>query len=386
MARTDDIHAAIRHIYQGSLVPGEWQPALERITRALGAHKGILNETSIGDTGLFVFTGLTRACASRLQREFDMRAPEWIRAIPVGTSLRQTSAISDADFSRSDIYNEAVRPAGGFYGIIASIVRTPVREVYFTVGRELGAADFSDADADAMNLIVPHLVNAVEVRRRLVATDRQVRSAFDVLAYVNIGVILFDAALRPVFVNRCAEVLASHGDGLQLSMRSVLATRRDESDALHRAMALSAAWFQSGRDAKERAILQKPAARLYLSREPPRLPLIVSVTPFAADDGAIEPLVAKGACGMLLVREPDGPSHLDLDVLIARFQLTRREAQLAALLARGSDLAQAAARLGIGIGTARGYLKQVLTKTSTHRQAELVAMVLQSSMQIAGAT
>ncbi|MFP4896536.1 helix-turn-helix transcriptional regulator [Paraburkholderia sp. EG304] len=51
------------------------------------------------------------------------------------------------------------------------------------------------------------------------------------------------------------------------------------------------------------------------------------------------------------------------------------------LLANGYCVEEAATKLAIALGTARGYLKQILGKTCTHRQAELVALILRSSLQ-----
>ncbi|WNC88391.1 LuxR C-terminal-related transcriptional regulator [Paraburkholderia sp. FT54] len=385
MGRVDDIHAAVRHVYQAALAPDEWQAALRSVASVIGAHKSMLNELTDGATGMVVSTGIEPDCVARLQREFESRIPDWISAIPVGTSLLQSSAISDADFRRSYIYNEAVRPAGGFYGVVAPLVRTPVRQVYFSAGRELGAADFSSEDVNAMNLIVPHLVNSLEVRSRLAVTNVQVQSALDVLACVNVGVILFDIALRPVFVNGCAEALASGGDGLLLRKGTVMATHHAQTQALQKAMARAVGLHDAQRMACESAIRHAAPVRCYLSREPPRLPLVVSVMPFCAQEksaGWGDSREARTARGVLFVMEPDRPLSLDLGVLVETFQLTRREAQLAALLARGCDLAEAASKLAISMGTARGYLKQILTKTSTHRQAELVALVLRSSVQV----
>jgi DNA-binding CsgD family transcriptional regulator len=88
------------------------------------------------------------------------------------------------------------------------------------------------------------------------------------------------------------------------------------------------------------------------------------------------------ARAILFVTEPDKRGDPDPVFLIKIFQLTRREASLAALLARGIDMEDAAARLGIGIGTARSYVKQIFAKTDTHRQAELVALLLRSCLQV----
>lgn len=62
--------------------------------------------------------------------------------------------------------------------------------------------------------------------------------------------------------------------------------------------------------------------------------------------------------------------------LQALFGLTSAEAKLAARIADGSALADAASELGIAKETSRSQLKSVFRKTGTHRQAELVALLM----------
>lgn len=81
---------------------------------------------------------------------------------------------------------------------------------------------------------------------------------------------------------------------------------------------------------------------------------------------------------LLFIVEPDCPPCFEPRCIDSSLQLTRREAQIATLLASGINLHDAALQMGIGIGTARGYLKQVLAKTDTHRQAELVSLIIRS--------
>jgi len=60
------------------------------------------------------------------------------------------------------------------------------------------------------------------------------------------------------------------------------------------------------------------------------------------------------------------------------FDLTPSEAHLAALLATGLSLAEAAARLELTENTVRSYCKTVLSKTGVSRQADLVRLILRS--------
>lgn len=62
--------------------------------------------------------------------------------------------------------------------------------------------------------------------------------------------------------------------------------------------------------------------------------------------------------------------------LQAFFRLTSAEARLAARLADGAALGTAASELGIAKETGRSQLKSVFRKTGTHRQAELVALLM----------
>jgi DNA-binding CsgD family transcriptional regulator len=64
-------------------------------------------------------------------------------------------------------------------------------------------------------------------------------------------------------------------------------------------------------------------------------------------------------------------------VLAKTFGLTPSEARLACIIARGAPPNIAAQELKISKETARNQLKSIFAKTDTHRQSELVALLLQ---------
>ncbi|MCI0466133.1 MAG: helix-turn-helix transcriptional regulator [Beijerinckiaceae bacterium] len=64
-------------------------------------------------------------------------------------------------------------------------------------------------------------------------------------------------------------------------------------------------------------------------------------------------------------------------MLAKTFGLTRSEARLACIIARGAPPNIAAQELNISRETARNQLKSIFAKTDTHRQSELVALLLQ---------
>ena len=65
-----------------------------------------------------------------------------------------------------------------------------------------------------------------------------------------------------------------------------------------------------------------------------------------------------------------------IDLLQCHFSLTPAEARLALHLVAGETLRSAAFKLSITYETARTCLKKIFNKTGTHRQAELVMVIL----------
>jgi DNA-binding CsgD family transcriptional regulator len=104
-----------------------------------------------------------------------------------------------------------------------------------------------------------------------------------------------------------------------------------------------------------------------------KLPVIVRIWPF--DGLAHQPGQEVRA---LLTLNALGPKPGPPAATLAKtFRLTPSEAKLASIIARGAPPAIAARELKISRETARNQLKSVFAKTDTHRQSELVALLMQ---------
>ncbi len=104
-----------------------------------------------------------------------------------------------------------------------------------------------------------------------------------------------------------------------------------------------------------------------------KMPVIVRIWPF---DGAAH-LPAQEVRALLTLNAL-GPKPGPPPAILAKtFRLTPAEAKLACVIARGASPGIAARELKISRETARNQLKSVFAKTDTHRQSELVALLLQ---------
>jgi DNA-binding CsgD family transcriptional regulator len=113
-----------------------------------------------------------------------------------------------------------------------------------------------------------------------------------------------------------------------------------------------------------------PAAPIVVRRRGKR-PLVIRILPI--DGAARGPFL--GARALLVLSDFSRKRVVPADVLGAAFGLSPAEAKLAAIIAEGHSLGEAAEQLSIARETARNQLKAIFGKTNTHRQGELVALL-----------
>ena len=137
-------------------------------------------------------------------------------------------------------------------------------------------------------------------------------------------------------------------------------------------------------DAKARSELEKLIDRLRITPDTAALPcepivvrrdnkppVVIQVMP--VHGAARTPFL--GARVLLTLTFAESKSGPKAALLTKAFGLTPAEANLASIIAEGINPERAAERLGIARETARNQLKAVFAKTSTHRQAELIALL-----------
>jgi DNA-binding CsgD family transcriptional regulator len=88
------------------------------------------------------------------------------------------------------------------------------------------------------------------------------------------------------------------------------------------------------------------------------------------------PLFVPGTVALAILRPLLPPASDPAAQLSQRYGLTRSEIRLALALREGGTLSAVADRLGVSRETVRSHLRSVFAKTGTHRQRELVALVL----------
>jgi DNA-binding CsgD family transcriptional regulator len=223
---------------------------------------------------------------------------------------------------------------------------------------------FSAGDGAVLSALAPHLAVALHTVARLAALEFRATAGEAALSRCGAGWIAFDPDAGVVdFDPVAAAAVAAVGGLLRTGQR--LQTPAAE---VGRALVSAAADFADGSGPTVRPLVLSNAPRLDAVLLPP------SLTP--------EPLAGMAAM-LALLRAGPAPLGPRAPILTPLFGLTGGEARLAAALCDGYSIAEAAARMGVTLETARNYSKRVYTAVGVRGQAELVRAVLLSSATLA---
>jgi len=231
-------------------------------------------------------------------------------------------------------------------------------------GRTLHTGLYRSDEILLFQLVVDLLKREIENRRARECLEMQSEAALKVLDRLDLGVVVVDQRCEPVIVNRRAQDLIARGDGLAVGSDGLRATTEEETSELRKLLGASDGGGQRAPAFLEEMRISRPSGGRSLRVRISPLPLTGSA------EGWKQPLVA------VLIFDPQQNGVTTDETLQRLYGLTRAEAHLALLLARGTRLVEASKILGIRPETARTHVKRIFSKTDTSGQVELVHLLL----------
>ena len=124
-----------------------------------------------------------------------------------------------------------------------------------------------------------------------------------------------------------------------------------------------------------------PGGEFEIPRDLSSAPIRVTVTPLGSRARLAEvPWIDRGSpVALVTISEPDMDRQRQKINLRRRFGLTEAESGVAIEILKGDGRRAAARRLGLSDTTAKSHLERIFDKTGTHRQAELVRVLLDAA-------
>jgi len=384
MARNLDMASLaelVGSIYEAALEPSRWAVTLPRLVTALHADRGFMGFTSHvrGHTLTTVSHEVDPEMLREWQQDFAGFDPWYEKsgALATGTVVQGLEVLPWDELRSADVH-AAVFHRYGFDDLICTSVANHGRAFDFvTVHRSLrnGAAAFDEADVRAMRFLAPHLVRAAQLHDKLSFLADAEAAHASLLDRLPYGVVLLGPGGRPLTTNREADRIFAAGDGLGLRSDAIHATHSDAQRRL--AAAIAATCDPAPRErVDDGALLAVPRRHSLRSYQ-----VLVAPVPPRARERIFES-VATRVVAVLVLSDPETAPEPAADTLARLFALTPATARLAAALAAGQTVAEYADAASITQGTARGYLKELFSRTGTGRQAELVRLLLSGIAQL----
>lgn len=357
----------IGKIYDAALMPELWPVFLERMSDALGSRGTVLylvdfasrSSTCRSDEISFIQSVRIDPEAVASYDHYYSKINVWLEHsgdLPEGELITTDRLYSACELVKTEWYNDWLKPQGYFHAMLGHLLKRDRQAVRLSVFRPR-QRPFSNDEMTLFGRLVPHLRRSCMIHTQFSEVKSVQSVATDLLHRLPLGLILFDQSGQAVFANQMAESLMRDGFYINASGRCMTGNVHD-TRALRQLICDALEFGESHAMSLHGNSFNRPLSVIAVSLHKHSLPFI-----------------ASGPSVALFVCDPARPLVLDDKLLAQCYGLSPAEAKLAVALLQGQTPAEYAEIRGISSNTVKTQLKQVLAKTGTHRQSELIQLL-----------
>jgi DNA-binding CsgD family transcriptional regulator len=363
MVTLDEFSRLVAGIYAAAATPADWDPAIRDINRAMGGNGGALL-TSEGPIWSIQNAILPPTAASSYADHY-CRLDHTLANVKEGpVGLVRTGAELILPYRKLEFYAGWLHPYELEDALFVRLTGGPT-PTCMVMHTSIRSERFDTPErVKLMNGLVMHLQQALRTQNKLSALADYTGDLTGALEVLRHGIILVGPGCRAITVNRAAEEILNDGDGLQYRTGRITATNAHADVALHRA--LRGALMPDGSDLR--------GGRTFSCNRPSgKSPYVIHVLPLhRVPIGQMSPKPTA----LVLIIDPEHEPEPARMVLRRLYGLTIAEAEVALGISRGASLKVLADELSVSYQTVRTHLQHIFDKTDTHRQSELVRLLL----------
>ena len=347
----------IDRIYECAVVPELWPDVLDGLAELTDFRGGLLFSARDRVLKWTASDNLNDIFRSYVDDGWFTKCPRRVclfgRTLP-GFFVEQDFWTSD-QLESTPIYRDFFRPRGLGWSAGTGLQMPTGDHVVFSIEREHSRGPIEKERVEALNELRSHLARSAFVSARLGL--QRAKGAKDALTSLGLPALLLGQDGTAIEANSLIENLA---DYVQWRAQSRIALTDGRANELL-SSALAALDTNS-----EFAVRSFP-----LRDGDDKAAMVVHLIPIrrSAHD------IFAGCYALLVLTPVAAPPAPPIELMRSLFDLTLSEARVARGLAAGETLEEIATNGGVAITTVRSQLRQVLEKTGCTRQAEVVSLL-----------
>ncbi len=350
----DDFSRIVAAIYGSVMAPENWTAALCDLHRTLDAQCALVRVDESGRT----IRDASLAPAARADYEQHYRRIDYVLAAieqsPVGVLRSGRSLI--ALQAKSEFHVDWLRPLEMTDGLLVRLTSGPAPLAFLAAGPRP-----PEPLVPLISALVPHLQQALRSQAHLKRLRHHTHDLDAAIRALGYAIIVVTAESHIAYANPAAEELLRSADGLQARAGRLEAAAASTDIALQRSIHHA---LTVGND-------QPLGSSLLCARPSGHHPYVIEILP--ADPAATS---VPGRHAIVVVADPEHESETAPALLRRHYGLTAGETEIAVMVLNGGGVKAIAERMSLSQATVKTHLQHVFDKTGTHRQADLIRLLL----------
>ena len=357
MVTVEDFSRIVSAIYAAATTPDTWLTAMSEARSAFASETAGLIGASAGSRSPQSASLAPDAYQSYRDhyRHIDY-VLEAVERGPVG--LVHSGGPLVALNPKSEFNVDWMRPNRMDDGLFVRLTGGPSPFCFLVAAAQRDESFDTPDNVALMSALVPHLQQAIRTQRYFENAEHAASDIAAALDSVSHGVIVVDARSTVLHVNQAARAILRDDDGLAIKAGCLAALNSAANYTLLRAVGIAVTGTTGA------------GASLACSRPSGKRSYVVHVLPYRSESGAAVPRA------LIAVIDPERTTEPETTMLRRLYGLTPAEAEVAIRVLRGDGLKPISDELAVSLATVKTHLHHVFDKTDTHRQAELVRLLL----------
>ncbi len=353
----------IERIYEASVVPELWPDILDELGSVAASQGGLLFTVRDRVLNWTSSDCLQDAFSTYVDGGYFQRCARKVCLFTKAHSafMGENDYWTPEEYDANEVYRDFFRPRGLGWSAGTGLQMPTGDNIVFSIERAFDEGPIERPYVDRLNTLRPHLARSALISSRLGL--KQATGAKDVLDQLGLPTLLLDADRRCIEAN---DAMADLSDQVHYGASNRVTLYDNQANE-----ALKSAMDSLSEETKE-AVRSFP-----LRSHEDRALLVAHLLPIrrTAND------LFSNSYALLVFTPVTTKKAPPADLIKSLFDLTAAEAKVARALAQGSSVDEIAEKGSVALTTVRTQLRRVMEKTGCSRQAEVVALMANLSLE-----